>query len=135
MLLGLCLQKYTEKLTLTTCCHTKIHSECTADLAALFSPLTYDHSPECGQLTDCNQLCWVHYIRNILLNGYIPLFEQFSRTVLYFYCAKLCCCKKLYNIHFQNTYFASLFNAMTSPHFRSSILITSDPQTDGIIEL
>ena len=54
----LCLQKYTEKLNCTMCCHTKVHTECTADLTVLFSLLTYDHTLECGQLTECNRL-WV----------------------------------------------------------------------------
>ena len=55
----LCLQEYTEKLSCTTCCHTKVHSECSRDLAALLSLVTYDHTLECGQLSDCNRL-WVH---------------------------------------------------------------------------
>ena len=54
----LCLEKYTEKLNCTMCCHTKVHAECTADLTVLLSLLTYDHTLECGQLTDCNRL-WV----------------------------------------------------------------------------
>ena len=33
----LCLQEYTKKLSCTTCCHTKVHSECTTDLAAVLS--------------------------------------------------------------------------------------------------
>ena len=55
----LCLQEYTEKLNCTTCCHTKVHTECSTDLTILLSLLTYDHSLECGQLTNCNRL-WVH---------------------------------------------------------------------------
>ena len=37
----LCLQEYTKKLNSTTCCHAKVHSECTTDLTALFSLLNY----------------------------------------------------------------------------------------------
>ena len=55
----LCLQEDTEKLNCTNCCHTKIHSECTTDITALLSLLTYDRTLECGQLTGCNCL-WVH---------------------------------------------------------------------------
>ena len=40
----------TEKLNCTTCCHTKLRAECTADLAVLLSLLTYGHTLECGQL-------------------------------------------------------------------------------------
>ena len=54
----LCLQEYSEKLNCATCCHTKLHAECTADLADLLSLLPYEHSLECGQLTECNRL-WV----------------------------------------------------------------------------
>ena len=54
----LCLQEYTEKLNCTMCCHVKVHTECTTDLASLLSLLTYDHSLECGQLVCCNRL-WV----------------------------------------------------------------------------
>ena len=36
----------------------KLHAECTTDLAVLLSLLTYDHTLECGQLTNCNRL-WV----------------------------------------------------------------------------
>ena len=36
------------------CCHTKVRTECTADLAVLLSLLTYEHTLECGQLTNCN---------------------------------------------------------------------------------
>ena len=50
----LCLQEYTKKLTCTTCWHTKVYTECTAELTTLLSLLTYDHSLECGQLTDYN---------------------------------------------------------------------------------
>ena len=55
----LCLQEYAEILNCTTCCHTKVHSEFISELAALLSLLSYDHSSECGQLTNCNRL-WVH---------------------------------------------------------------------------
>ena len=55
----LCLQEYAEVLNCTTCCHTKVRSEFTSELAALLSLLSYDHPPECGQLTGCNQL-WAH---------------------------------------------------------------------------
>ena len=55
----LCLQEYTEKLACTTCCHTKVHTECSIDLTTLLSLLTYDHLLQCGQLTNCNCL-WVH---------------------------------------------------------------------------
>ena len=55
----LCLQEHTEKLNCTTCCHAKVHTECTTDLTTLLSLLTYDHTLECGQLTNCNGL-WVH---------------------------------------------------------------------------
>ena len=54
----LCLQEYTEKLSCTMCCHTKLHAECTADFAVLLSLLPYEHTLECGQLTECNRL-WV----------------------------------------------------------------------------
>ena len=50
----LCLEKYTEKLNCTMCCHTKVHTKCTADLTVLLSLLTYEHTLECGQLTNCN---------------------------------------------------------------------------------
>ena len=56
---SLCLQKYTEKLNCTTYCHAKVHTECTTDFTTLLSLLTYDHTLECGQLTNCNRL-WVH---------------------------------------------------------------------------
>ena len=55
----LCLQEHTEKLSCTMCCHTKVHSKCTTDLTALLLLLNFDHSLECGQLTnltDCNRL-------------------------------------------------------------------------------
>ena len=52
----LSLQGNNVELNCTNCCHTKVHSEFTTDLAALLSLLTYDHSLECGQLTDCNCL-------------------------------------------------------------------------------
>ena len=54
----LCLQEYTENLNCTKCCHTKVHAECTTDLTVLLSLLTYKHTLECGQLTECNRL-WV----------------------------------------------------------------------------
>ena len=54
----LCLQEYTENLNCTKCCHTKVHAECTKDLTVLLSLLTYDHTLQCGQLTECNRL-WV----------------------------------------------------------------------------
>ena len=67
----LCVQKYSEKLTCTMCCRTKVHTECATDLATVLSLLTYDHSLECGQLIGCNRL-WVHacIINIILLNSY-----------------------------------------------------------------
>ena len=52
----LCLQEYTKKLNCTMCCHTKVHTECTSDLTVLLLLLTYDHTLECGQLTNCNRL-------------------------------------------------------------------------------
>ena len=55
----LCLQEYTKKLSCAKCCYTKVHSECTTDLTALLLLLTYNHSLECRQLTDCNHL-WVN---------------------------------------------------------------------------
>ena len=54
----LCLQEYTEKLDWTKCCHMKVHVECTKDLIILLTLLTFEHTLECGQLTDCNCL-WV----------------------------------------------------------------------------
>ena len=54
----LCLQEYTEKLNCTMCCHTKVHTECTADLPNLLSLLTYDYSLECGHLVGCSCL-WI----------------------------------------------------------------------------
>ena len=54
----LCLQEYTEKLNCTKCCHTKVHAECTEDITVLLSLLTYEHTLQCGQLTECNRL-WV----------------------------------------------------------------------------
>ena len=56
----LCLQEYTEKLCCTTCCHTKVHSECTTYVTALLSLLTYHHSLERGQPTDHNRLWDMH---------------------------------------------------------------------------
>ena len=47
---SLWLQKYTEKLNCTACCHTKVHTECSTDLTVLLSLLTYDHSLECDSL-------------------------------------------------------------------------------------
>ena len=54
----LCPQEYTEKLNCRMCCHTKLHAECSTDLTALLQLLPFDHTLECGQLTECNRL-WV----------------------------------------------------------------------------
>ena len=54
----LCLQEYTENLNCTRCCHTKLHTECIEDLTALLQLLSYQHTLECRQLTECNRL-WV----------------------------------------------------------------------------
>ena len=53
-----CIQEHSKKLNCTNCCHTKVHSKYTTDLTALLSLVTYDHSLEYGQLTDCTRL-WV----------------------------------------------------------------------------
>ena len=66
----LCLQEYTKKLNCTRCCHTKVHTECTADLTVLPSLLPYEHTLECRQLTECNRLC-VEILNNSISNSYI----------------------------------------------------------------
>ena len=54
----LCLKEINndEDLTPTNCCHTLIHSQCATELLFLVSSLGFEHSLECGQLTDCNRL-------------------------------------------------------------------------------
>ena len=47
-----------ENLKCTNSCHTKIHSECSTDLADLILLLADDFTLECGQLADCNRF-WV----------------------------------------------------------------------------
>lgn len=49
-----------EDLTPTNCCHTLIHSQYATELLFLVSPLGFEYSLECGQLTDCNRL-WLKY--------------------------------------------------------------------------
>ena len=44
---------YTNNLTSTNCCHTKIHSECKKELTELITLLTFDHTLECGQIANC----------------------------------------------------------------------------------
>ena len=55
----LCLNTiHDENLACTNCCHTKIHSNCSTDLADLILLLPYEFTLECGQLADCNRY-WV----------------------------------------------------------------------------
>ena len=56
----LCLNKISdEKISYTNCCHSKIHTKCATELTELVTLLTFEHSLECGQLSNCNCI-WVH---------------------------------------------------------------------------
>ena len=55
----LCLLKLDdEDLKCTSCCHTKVHSDCVKELKDLITMLLFEHTIECGQLNKCHCL-WV----------------------------------------------------------------------------
>ena len=57
----LCLKQIEDKNVKwwTSCCNSKVHSECATEIADLSTVITYEHNLACGQLSHCNCI-WVH---------------------------------------------------------------------------